>query len=493
MPSTYNNALRIEEIANGEQSGYWGTTTNKNLGQLIVQAIAGTTSLDVTAGNITLTALDGLPDESRSAVLSVTGTPGVTRVLTIPNVTKLYTVLNATANIVQVKTASGSAFDCPPLSQSYINCNGGNVVTGRSITDGANTITSSAAPFTSPAFTGVPTAPTAAVTTNTTQLATTAFVNAEIANDAPTKTGGGASGTWGIAITGNAGTATTLQTARTINGVSFNGSANITVTANTTNTLTVGTYLTGSNFNGSAATTWAVDATSANTASKVVARDASGNFSAGTITATLSGNATSATTATNSTQLGGVAAASYARRDVANNYAGVNTFVSGGIYSPAYNFTSITSIFSSGNSDIQIVVNGATRLKIDSNGDLEIGGNNATKASGTTWINPSDARLKDNVVSYTKGLNELVRIQPKSFTFNGKAGSVAGLNAIGIIADEIEQVLPNTVQKRLAKLNPDDAQPTEIRYFDSSELTWVMVNAIKELKAEFDAYKATHP
>ena len=36
----------------------------------------------------------------------------------------------------------------------------------------------------SPAFTGVPTAPTATVNTNTTQLATTAFVNAEIANDA---------------------------------------------------------------------------------------------------------------------------------------------------------------------------------------------------------------------------------------------------------------------------------------------------------------------
>jgi hypothetical protein len=52
----------------------------------------------------------------------------------------------------------------------------------------------------------------------------------------PTLTGGGASGTWGISITGssasttgNAATATTLQTARTINGVGFNGSANITV------------------------------------------------------------------------------------------------------------------------------------------------------------------------------------------------------------------------------------------------------------------------
>jgi len=59
------------------------------------------------------------------------------------------------------------------------------------------------------------------------------------------------------------------------------------------NALTAGSFLTsGGTFNGSAARTFAVDATSTNTASKVVARDASGNFSAGTITATLSGNAT---------------------------------------------------------------------------------------------------------------------------------------------------------------------------------------------------------
>ena len=66
------------------------------------------------------------------------------------------------------------------------------------------------------------------------------------------------------------------------------------------NALTAGTYLTSTGtFNGSVARTFAVDATSANTASKVVARDASGDFAAGTITASLSGNATTATTATN--------------------------------------------------------------------------------------------------------------------------------------------------------------------------------------------------
>jgi hypothetical protein len=44
---------------------------------------------------------------------------------------------------------------------------------------------------------------------------------------APTLTGTGASGTWGIDITGNAATATKLQTARTIWGQSFDGTANV--------------------------------------------------------------------------------------------------------------------------------------------------------------------------------------------------------------------------------------------------------------------------
>jgi hypothetical protein len=65
------------------------------------------------------------------------------------------------------------------------------------------------------------------------------------------------------------------------------------------NALTFGTFLTGTSYNGSSAVTIATNATNANTAGTIVARDGSGNFSAGTITAALSGNATTATTATN--------------------------------------------------------------------------------------------------------------------------------------------------------------------------------------------------
>jgi hypothetical protein len=86
-------------------------------------------------------------------------------------------------------------------------------------------------------------------------------------------------------LTGNSTTTTQLETGRLINGVFFNGTSNITITASTTGTLTRGTYLTGSNFNGSTAVTWAVDASSNNILGKIVARDTTGSFDAGTITA----------------------------------------------------------------------------------------------------------------------------------------------------------------------------------------------------------------
>jgi len=142
------------------------------------------------------------------------------------------------------------------------------------------------------------------------------------------------------ALVGNASTATTLQTARTINGVSFNGSANITVTANTNNTLTRGSYLTGSNFDGSAATTWAVDATTTATASKVVARDTLGNFAANTISADLAGNATTATTLQTIRTINGISFDGSANIIVTAN---TNTTLTRGTYLTGSNFNGSTA------------------------------------------------------------------------------------------------------------------------------------------------------
>lgn len=53
--------------------------------------------------------------------------------------------------------------------------------------------------------------------------------SASIGEFAPSLTGGGATGNWGISVTGNAATATKLATPRAINGVNFDGTANISV------------------------------------------------------------------------------------------------------------------------------------------------------------------------------------------------------------------------------------------------------------------------
>ena len=99
-------------------------------------------------------------------------------------------------------------------------------------------------------------------------------------------------------VTGNAATADQLSTARLINGVPFTAAADITVTANTTNALKKGDYIVGSDFNGAVERTWNVDASSANLIGKIVARNAQGGFSAGTITAEFVGDLTGNVTAT---------------------------------------------------------------------------------------------------------------------------------------------------------------------------------------------------
>jgi hypothetical protein len=111
-------------------------------------------------------------------------------------------------NFTNITTSGTVTLGTPSSSTSTSS----NAVTASSHT---HAIDATIARIANPAFTGAPTAPTAGVGSNNTVIATTAFVNAEIANDAPTKTGGGASGTWGIAISGNAATATSATTATT--------------------------------------------------------------------------------------------------------------------------------------------------------------------------------------------------------------------------------------------------------------------------------------
>jgi hypothetical protein len=169
------------------------------------------------------------------------------------------------------------------------------------------------------------------------------------------------------------------------NGSAFNyvaGTISGVALGSNLNSLTAGTFLVGTAYNGSGAQTWTVDATSANTASKVVARDASGNFSAGTITATLSGNATTATTATN---VSGTVA-------VANGGTGVTSLTANNV------------ILGNGTSAVQVVAPSTSGNVLTSNGTTWASA--APPVGGLTYIfttTPVTATNRQGVLTSTAG------------------------------------------------------------------------------------------
>jgi hypothetical protein len=129
-------------------------------------------------------------------------------------------------------------------------------------------------------------------------------------------------------------------------------------------------------------------------------------------------------------------------------------------------------------------------MKISGGGNLTISGATATKASGTTWSNPSDQRLKDNIRDYTKGTTELMQVRVREWEYNGKGGTTEGLKGLGVVADEVMTVLPNTVETYNAKLNADDEEDTEIKKFDATEITWLLVKTVQEQQTIINDLKA---
>ena len=110
--AVYTNDLRLKEIATGDESGTWGTSTNTNL-SLIADAFGfGTEAISTNADTHTTTIADGSADPGRSIFLKYTGTLDSACTITIgPNtVSKLWLIENATSgsqNII-IKQGSGA-------------------------------------------------------------------------------------------------------------------------------------------------------------------------------------------------------------------------------------------------------------------------------------------------------------------------------------------------------------------------------------------------
>jgi hypothetical protein len=345
------------------------------------------------------------------------------------------------------------------------------------------------------------------VTSNATALNTASTI---VARDG---SGDFAAGTVTAALSGNATTATALATGRTIGmtgdvvwtSASFDGSGNVTGTATIqANSVALGTDTTGnyveSVANGSyltgggaasegAALTLGVDATDLNTASKVVARDASGNFAAGTITAALTGNASTATTLQTARTIGGVSF-----NGAANiNLPGVDTTgtqaTSGNAATATILQTTRTINGTSFNGSANITITAAatnvdTQLASLGVGTAASGTAGEIRATNNVTAYYSDDRLKTKLGNIEGALDLVGRLNGFYYEANQTAVDLGYevKREVGVSAQEVEAIMPEIVAPA-----PIDDRYLTVRY---ERLAPLLIEAIKELKDKVESLEA---
>lgn len=127
--ATYVNNLRLKEIATGDESGTWGTSTNTNL-ELITDGFSYGTKQMAADANETFTMPDATADDTRSFYLKITSAVSLTatREVTLgPNtVSKVWMIENATSGsqIITIKQGSGATVNIPNGSKVMVVTDG---------------------------------------------------------------------------------------------------------------------------------------------------------------------------------------------------------------------------------------------------------------------------------------------------------------------------------------------------------------------------------
>lgn len=103
----YTDSLRLAKQATAENDKVWGSVTNAQIDNADA-AIAGATTINVTAADVVLSALNGAADQARNMTILVTGAPAGARNVIVPRVQKVYTVHNACGQLITVKTSTGA-------------------------------------------------------------------------------------------------------------------------------------------------------------------------------------------------------------------------------------------------------------------------------------------------------------------------------------------------------------------------------------------------
>jgi hypothetical protein len=116
---------------------------------------------------------------------------------------------------------------------------------------------------------------------------------------------------------------------------------------------------------------------------------------------------------------------------------------------------------------------------------LSIGSSYIGYINSSAQLNASDSRLKENVATLTGALDKVNQLRGVSFNWIDSARGEG--THIGFIAQELEEVYPELVGD--GGLPNDDDGQSAMKSVDYGHMVAILVEAIKELKAENDALK----
>ena len=134
----------------------------------------------------------------------------------------------------------------------------------------------------------------------------------------------------------------------------------------------------------------------------------------------------------------------------------------------------------------QVIIGSDSNLPGSASQAFQVSGSAFKNDGNANWAFTSDARVKEDIRDLDAGLAELRRVRPVRYRYNGRAGTQAGLERVGVLGQEIEQIFPETIEKVSASgANPDEID--ELRVFNPSALTFVLINAVKQLAQKVDA------
>jgi len=122
----------------------------------------------------------------------------------------------------------------------------------------------------------------------------------------------------------------------------------------------------------------------------------------------------------------------------------------------------------------EFVVNGNEEMRLEADGDLHV---DADVIAYSTTI--SDERLKENIKPIEDALSKVSQLNGVTFTYKAD-----GKESAGLIAQDVEKVLPSAITEKQLPLKQDDGQEYKVLQYDQT--IGLLVEAIKELTAKVE-------